>query len=323
MYDGEKQNRRMQSVIAGTSKLAVLSLLLCFLGCRQESPPRSNDTVSVQPTPPTPDTSVFTTAPTWDQRAGPVFAVPAPGGPTAYLIFPSYSSEFSLDTVKFDLKGPTGQKLQLLRDGKQIAAAEVASLTLDHADDCTTWPSAKLTGVAGAVLPETWTIGVDPKVTTLSIDSLAGSSSKDSVRLTVALAKLASAVPGDTAVAFRGRPFVVRQAAQFSTGTESLVIAEIVRTVSQEAMPLQEHLLLIARADSSDRAGYRREYFERVIGVEDATETTELLAVVRPALNDLLVLVQRDLGEGVRYGLLERSSNGTWRVRWQSAYAGC
>ncbi len=254
---------------------------------------------------------------------GVTFAIPAPGGSAAHLIFPLYTNEFSLDTVAFDLKNPIGIMLQLLKDGRQVALAQVAALTLDHVDDCTTWPSARLTSATEVSLPEVWTIGMDPGLTALPIDSLAGRSTKDSVRLTVALAKLASALPGDTAAVFRGRPFVVRQASHVSDGATSLVLAEIVRTVSQEAMPLQEHLLLIAQADSNERAGFRERYFERTIGIEDATETTELLAIVRAESDALFVLVSRDLGDGVTYGLIERTPGGEWRMRWASAYAGC
>ncbi|MEP7344137.1 MAG: hypothetical protein ABI877_02665 [Gemmatimonadaceae bacterium] len=301
----------------------LFGLVLCLATCRQETPSRSNDTVNIGQPPPAETTGTFIAAPAWDSRAGSTFAVPALGGSAAYLIFPVYTSEFSLDTVTFDMKTPVGTTLQLLRDGRQVALAQVAALTLDHADDCTTWPSAQLASPSGAPLPTAWTVGIDPKIEVLPIDSLAGLSSKDSVRLTVALARLASALPGDTASAFRGRPFVVRQASQFSDGTNSLVIAEIVRTVSQEAMPLQEHLLVIAQADTSNRGGFRQQYFERTIGVEDATETTEVLAIIRAGSKGLLVLVSRDLGDGVVYGMIERLPNGGWRMRWSSPYAGC
>jgi len=315
--------RHMLILRPNTKGMVVLSLVLILAACRQETASRSNDTVNVDQPPPTPDSKKVTDIASWDQQLGKVFAVPAPGGGAAFLVFPAYSSDFSLDTVQFDLRGSTGRMLQLLRDGHQVATAQIGALTLDHADDCTTWPSAQLLSPTATTLPEIWTVGVDPAVSVLAVDSLAGRSAKDSTRLTIALARLASALPGDTAITFRGRPFVVRQASQFSDGTISVVVAEIVRTISQEATPLQEHLLLIARADSTERAGYRPEYFERTIGVEDATETTEVLAVVLGAAGSVFVLLSRDLGDGVSYGLLERLATGIWRVRWASAYAGC
>ena len=285
--------------------MPIIGAVLCLTTCQQESTSRTNDTVNIKHPPAATISETLTSTSAWDLRAGRTFAIPAPGGGAAYLIFPAYTSEFSLDTVEFDLRSAVGTKLQLLRDGQQVALAQITTLTLDRVDDCTTWPSTQLAPTSENPLPAVWTVGIDPTLAVLPIDSLAGQSGRDSVRLTVALARLASALPGDTAAAFRGRPFVVRHALQFSVGTETLILAEIVRTMSQEAMPLQEHLLLIARADSSERAGFRQEYFERTIGVEDATETTELLAIVRAEGGVLLVLVSRDLGDGLRFGLLE------------------
>jgi hypothetical protein len=252
-----------------------------------------------------------------------MFAVPAPSGLAAYLIFPNYTNETSLESVQFDLKSQIGAVLQLVRDGHVVALAQVTGLTVEHPDDCTAWPLAQLASLSGAAPPGSWTVGVDPKVTTLRVDSLAGLTTKDSVKLTVALAQLSSALPGDTAIAFRGRPFVVRQASQFTDGVNSLIFAEIVRSVSQEAMPLQEHLLIIAQAERTERAGYRMQYFERAISLEDAAETTELLAIVHTDVGGLFALVSRDLGDGVMYGLIERFANGKWQLRWASAYAGC
>lgn len=321
--DTQHNFRLMQILRSGKSGAFVLCLMLLSAACRQEAASRSNDTINIDRPPPTPDDKSPTNIALWDRQLGNIFAVPAPGGGAANLVFPEYTSDFSLDTVQFDLQGSSGRLLQLLRDGRQVATAQIGALKLDHAEDCTTWPSAQLVSPAGVTLPAIWTVGVDPALSVLAVDSLAGRSTADSTRLTIALARLASALPGDTALVFRGRPFVVRQASQFSDGTIDMTIAEIVRTVNQEATPLQEHLLLIARADSTERAGYRPEYFERTIGAEDATETTEVLAVVRGTTGSLFVLLSRDLGDGVSYGLLERLPTGIWRVRWSSAYAGC
>jgi hypothetical protein len=155
------------------------------------------------------------------------------------------------------------------------------------------------------------------------MDSLSALTARDSTNLTIALARLASALPGDTAATFRGRPFVVRQAFRFTQGESNLVFAEVVRSVSQEATPLQEHLLMIAQVDTVERSRHTVQYFERSISVEDAAEATELLAVVQVGQSELFAIFSRDLGNGVRYSLIERTTDGEWRMRWTSPYAGC
>jgi hypothetical protein len=111
---------------------------------------------------------------------------------------------------------------------------------------------------------------------------------------------------------------------RFQAYGSSVVVAEIVRNVNQEAMPLQEHLLLIAERDSSAAPTYVRSYYERAIGLEDAIETTDVLAVVRPVRDDrVYMLLSRDFGDGTSYALLERTPGGAWHLRWSSAYAGC
>ena len=125
-------------------------------------------------------------------------------------------------------------------------------------------------------------------------------------------------------MAFRGRPFVVRQAHRMLIEGRQVLLAEIVRTVNQEAAPLQEHLVVVAERDSASTDPYKAAYYERTIGLEDALETTELLAVARTRVaRTHFILLSRYYGDGGAYALLERSSGRTWHLRWTSAYAGC
>jgi len=103
-----------------------------------------------------------------------------------------------------------------------------------------------------------------------------------------------------------------------------IILAEIVRTVNQEAAPLQEHLVVVAERDSASTDPYKAAYYERSIGLEDALETTELLAVARTRGNrTFFILLSRYYGDGGSYALLERHGRSAWRLRWTSAYAGC
>jgi hypothetical protein len=157
------------------------------------------------------------------------------------------------------------------------------------------------------------------------LDSIEGLTSADSARLAADIARIASALPGDTAATFRGLPFVVNKAWRTRLpGGPDILIAVIVRNVNQEANPRQERILLIAERDSATpTARFTAQYSERTSGLEETIETTDPIAVVllgadrRPA-----VVVSRDTGNGVSYAFIERMAN-RWQRRWASAYAGC
>ncbi|MGH7648086.1 MAG: hypothetical protein ACREND_08200, partial [Gemmatimonadaceae bacterium] len=65
-------------------------------------------------------------------------------------------------------------------------------------------------------------------------------------------------------------------------------------------------------------------YHERAGGLEEAIETTDVLSAVRlsaPARVALVVL--REGQDTSAYAMLERTPNGSWRVRWTSVHTGC
>jgi hypothetical protein len=150
-------------------------------------------------------------------------------------------------------------------------------------------------------------------------------STADSARLAADIARIASALPGDTATIFRGLPFVVNAAwrARVPNG-QVLVAAVVLRNVNQEANPRQERILLLAERDTTTSSPrYVTQYFERITGLEETVETTDLVAMVllgtdrRPTL-----VIARDAGHGLSFGLVEQIG-GKWQHRWNSAYAGC
>jgi hypothetical protein len=310
------------SWVSGFGRWVALALLLA--ACRRETPARPNDTARSTVTPPSvsPPDSVSPSA--WDVNVGAVLAIPAGSAGSAFVIVPQFTGESSLDSASFDLSAIEGTKLDLLAEGRRVAVATLASPATPRDSGCTSWPTAHVEVQGAGALP-VWSAGfVAGSVEPIPFDSLQSLSRADSTRLSVELAKLASAVPNDTATAFRGRPFIVRTVRRFQAYGRSVVVAEIVRNVNQEAMPLQEHLLLIAERDSSVAPTYVRSYYERTIGLEDAVETTDVLAVVRPVGDDrVYMLLSRDFGDGVSYALLERVPAGEWHLRWSSAYAGC
>jgi hypothetical protein len=138
------------------------------------------------------------------------------------------------------------------------------------------------------------------------------------------LARIASGAPGDTVEALRGIPYVVRRGYRFTVpGASPIMIAEISRSLPQEANPAQELMLLIVEQDSLT-SRYRLAYVERASGTEETLESTELLVAGQVASrSEAVILLARDSGDGVTYSILERDGPRQWRVRWNSPYAGC
>lgn len=302
----------------------LVGTILAMTACRSERADKRSDSTQVrfQPTQPVPGVSGSRSM--WELRLGPFFVVPGANGELAYLIYPEFTSDVSLDSVEFDFNRFRGASVELVADGRSVGSARMESVSADRVDACPSWPMARLvrpTNAEGA--PKDWTVGLAAGVATLPVEWITSLSTKDSLQLTVAVARLASGLPGDTASVFRGRPFIVRQLARIGADPTRFLLAEVVRTIDQEAMPLQEHLLIVADPDSSERSGYRVAYFERSIGYEDVIETTELLAAMALDTTATVLLVSREQGDGVSYAALERISGQAWRVRWTSAFAGC
>jgi len=158
----------------------------------------------------------------------------------------------------------------------------------------------------------------------LAVDSIEGLPTADSARLAADIARIASALPGDTSAAFRGLPFVVNKAwrARIPNG-QTVLATVVVRNVNQEASPRQERILLIAERDSTTGARFTPRYTERKVGLEETLETTDPLSIVLlGADRHPTVIVARDAGNGLSYALVERVA-GQWQRRWASTYAGC
>jgi len=111
------------------------------------------------------------------------------------------------------------------------------------------------------------------------IDSIEGLPTADSAKLAADIARIASALPGDTSAVFRGLPFVVNKAwrAQLPNG-QTLLASVVVRNVNQEANPRQERILLIAERDSA-ATRFTPRYTDRKVGLEETLETTDPIAI--------------------------------------------
>ncbi|HJU66382.1 MAG TPA: hypothetical protein VJ596_11920 [Gemmatimonadaceae bacterium] len=306
--------------------LALVSASLALAACErsQQAPPV--DTATPAPPPPA-DTAVTLPPPRpRDVGFGPALVVPSSSTPTAALVvFPGFE-EIS-DTTSFGGAEVSGTRLDVFNRGGQVGRAQLVGVSEDRPPGgCSTWPAANLRPTQGSSLPS-WSVALTAgRAQAIPLQSIETLSGTDSARVAAEATRLASALPNDTSMAFKGIPFFVRIAYRFTpvTGVQALV-AEVVRKVNVEANPLEEHILLVAERDSADTSGrYRPAYSNRTSGTETSVVSTEVLAAVTLSPSRRPALVLDSVGyEGDVYSLLERTGPARWTVRWRSAYAGC
>jgi len=143
-------------------------------------------------------------------------------------------------------------------------------------------------------------------------------------RIPVALAQTAATLPVASDPTFRGLPFRVRSAYRFQLDTVDVVIADVVRTVNEEANPRVEHLLIIGERHHGASGKFDVGYYSRNAGPEESTQATEVLTAVRlSAEKRPAVALSIEYDEGGKLGLVERTAPGEWRVTWKSAYTDC
>lgn len=312
------------SRLAPTVTLIVLALAACE---RSRTPvpvettrvaPR--ESVVVAPPPPVPP-------PAWDAAAGALFLVHGSTPAAASVVFPEYADSTIPDRGRFDVARARGDTVDLLSRAGTIGRARVTAVSgaTWNADSCIAWPEAVVQPLTGGVPPAGWTAAfLAGRVQGVRLDSIEGLAPNDSARLAADLTRLVSALPGDTATAFRGVPFAVRVAYRFVPAPGVVVVvADIVRKLNQEANPLEQHTLIVAERDSASAAGaWRAAYVDRSAGSEEAVETSDVLAAIRTSGHPAILLAREGL-ETTAYALLERSSDGRWRVRWTSLHTGC
>jgi hypothetical protein len=300
-----------------------LALLGVLVQCARGEPPRGNDTATVTGSPPVVPPDGPRRPPTWDAAAGRFFATPGRDSSEAWLVNGAWTESDHLDTLHLGQDDTVRDvRLRLLAGAESPGVARIAEVLPDTTPGaCAAWPRVRL--VTEGAAPWRVAIVVDARVTSVAFDSLPLLAPRDSLRRVVSIARAASRVPGDTAVVFRGRPWVVRQANQVRFADAELLLAEVTRTVQQEANPLQEHLMLLLEPDSA-REEWKELLAERIIGLEETVPTFELLAGLMigtaqaPAL-----LLRQESDAGVWFLLLQRSGSGRWAVQWRSALATC
>jgi hypothetical protein len=306
-----------------------LAVLLLVLGVACErSTPVAGRKDTVVPSVPLPESSVVAKpdASPWDSSAGPALFVAGSTPTEAFLIAPQYTHTAALDSVQPDSIPLRSLRLDLFGSGKKIGTARISSMVAStRTDSCRMWPIARLELAPGDTgSTQSWNVAFESgHASEPVVDSIEGLPTADSARLAADIARIASALPGDTSAVFRGLPFVVNKAwrARLPNG-QTLLAAVVVRNVNQEANPRQERILLVAERDSA-ATRFTPRYTERKVGLEETLETTDPIAIVLLGVDrHPTVIIARDAGNGLSYALVERVA-GQWQRRWASAYAGC
>ncbi|MEO8575067.1 MAG: hypothetical protein ABI556_00140 [Gemmatimonadales bacterium] len=272
-------------------------------------------TPTIQPATPATNTGWDTT------EAGPVMLLAGPENPaSAAVVLPWLSDSalasapgFMLDSLSsmpvdlFDPAGLAGSSSLLVNSQKL------------NTEGCVSWPTGSLSSP-----PREWRFGLRKGIASaIPLDSLEGMSPTDSSQVTVEIARIASAVAEGSDPVFRGLPFAVRHAYRFALGNNSVLTADVVRKINEEANPREEHLLLIAeRAPGADEK-YSAVFQSRVAGSEEAVRTNEILGAVKFIRGRAAIVVTFEYEDGGKVALLERTGDKQWRITWKSAYTGC
>ena len=296
----------------------VVLLALVLLGCR-DSGKESDDSARGSLPPVFPSSPGSST--NWDVAAGPVVLVSSEGSvDTALVVLPEVTDS-TIESVQGNVAPVAGLVFDLFGRGGKLEESSATPLRIDEAkQECYGWPLAGVRATRSG-----WRIGfARGHAQAIKLDSIEVMQSTDSAALAASLAQAAATLPMASDPTFRGLPFRVRSAYTFRLDSVDVVVADVVRSVNEEANPRIEHLLLIGERAVGTTGRYNPAYYSRTAGAEETTQATEVLAAVqigpsrRPA-----IIVNIEYDDGRKLGLIARTAPGQWRSLWRSAYTDC
>jgi len=259
--------------------------------------------------------------PNWDVDAGPVMLVSmGNSADSAAVILPDVSDS-TIGSVQGTAAPIRGLVFDLFgRAGKFDGSKAVAAIRSDSTHDCYAWPLAGLRGANPG-----WRVGLTSgHAQAIKLDSIEALTSVDSASLAASLARTAATLPIASDPTFTGLPFRVRSAYTFRLDSVEVVIADVVRSVNEEANPRIEHLFIIGERPAGTTGKYTPAYYSRMAGAEETTPTSEVLAAVRiESSRTPAIVVNIENDDGQQLGLIERAAPGQWRSVWRSAYTDC
>lgn len=317
--DAEKGNGHILLMTFDHMRLLRTGLLaLVFLACRDKGNGTGDSARGSLP-PVLPSGPASTT--NWDIDAGPVMLVSLGNGTDSAAVVLPEVSDSTIASVQ-DTSAPVGGLVFDLfgRTGKLGSSKAVTGLRADSTQECYAWPLAAVRAASSG-----WRIGfASGHAQAIRLDSIEAMPSTDSASLAASLAQTAATLPIASDPTFRGLPFRVRSAYTFRLDSVDVVIADVVRSVNEEANPRLEHLLIIGERPARTSGKYSAGYYSRTAGPEETTQATEVLAAVRVgSLRKPAVIVSIEYDDGRKLGLIERTAPGEWHSIWRSAYTDC
>lgn len=285
--------------------------LVFIAACERTKTPPPVDSSVVKPAGAA-DSATVTRVNNWDQGAGPLLLVATDAPARALVVTPdSAASTATLAGL------PHPASITLLSRSGTVQNAELPAVA--DSGVCTT------ATLNAAPPPRAWNVGfVGGVVSPVPMDTLEALSHPDSASFTVWMNRLASALPNDSAGRFAGLPFVSRAIWRANVvGGPTVVAANLERRINQEASPMQERTFIVAERSAGDST-FTTVYSERSYGAEETIQNQDILAAVALGSNrNLALIVSRDFGDSLAYGLIERDDAGRWRQRWVSARRHC
>ena len=258
----------------------------------------------------------------WNVNAGPVMLLSAGSSSDSVSIVLPEATDTTIELLQDVTPPVSGLVFELFNRGGKVDSTRVSpqKLGADTTRDCSIWPVGRTQPTHPG-----WRVGfVRGNVRAIPLDSIESLQSADSAMLAASLAQTAATLPVSSDPTFRRLPFRVQSAYTFRLNSVEVVIADIVRTLNEEANPRIEHLLLIGERSAGTKARYAVGYFSRIAGAEETMQATEVLAVVRIGVSKSpAIVVSVESEEGVKLGLIERTGPGQWRSTWKSAYTTC
>ena len=297
------------------SVLLLISMTACRDKRRDEADSARASLPPVYPSSPLGNTN-------WNADAGPVMIISVGSGGDSIAVVLPEATDSTVASFQGISPPITGLTFDLFGRGGRIGSSVTASPLppVDPKQECYSWPLAKLQAAYS-----NWRAGfASGHVHAIMLDSIEAMPSGDSAALAASVAQTAATLPIASDPTFRGLPFRVRSAYTFRLDSVDVVIADVVRSVNEEANPRLEHLLIIGERPARTRGKYKVGYYNRTAGAEESTQATEVLTAVQiEAAQRPAIVVNIEYDDGRKFGLIERAGPSEWRATWRSAYTDC
>jgi hypothetical protein len=246
----------------------------------------------------------------------------ADDGITAALIIPDETDSSLAQKKTFQIDAFANTAVDLFNAAGAAGSSSIAVNAQQlPGEGCLVWPGVRLITKPTSA----WTVGFSTgHAKSIQIDSVEKLGQNDSLSITTELVKQASTLSMAGDAAFRGLPFIVRNAYRLTMGDTTALIGTIVRKINEEASPREEHLLLIVERTGGSNVPYTVAYQNRAAGAEADVRTSAILAAVRfVKTNTPAIVLSFEYDDGGQIALLERVASRSWKITWKSAYTGC